>query len=149
MTLLSKPNAFNPGADLWIVPDSKNSAWTKRLDWHLNFQLVKAMPLSPRPLETPLLHVLRETNQSFSMESLPESAPLMIASSTYFPNKWTVHLSFKQDLEEWCVRLAPIWRGLTEPTLRVFLPTQIKPDDFSKAWAKETKMTEFTAVLDS
>ncbi|MGE0633038.1 MAG: hypothetical protein AB7O96_11555 [Pseudobdellovibrionaceae bacterium] len=149
MNLLSKPNAFNPGADLWVIPDARSSLWIKKIDWYLNFQLMKVTPLSPQPLSTSLLKVLRETELEFASTSVSESSPLLVGSSNFFPNKWTVQLMYHQSLEDWCEKIAKTWKGLGHPSLRIFLPTQVKSEEFSKIWAQETKNTDFSVVLDS
>lgn len=149
MTLLSKPNAFNTGADLWIVPDSRSSSWTKKIDWYLNFQLMKVTPRSPAPLTTSLLSILKETEITVSLPPVSNNSPLLVESSHYFPNKWTVQLLYNQSLEEWASKIVTTWQGLSSPTLRIFLPAQAKPEEFSNVWARLSKSTNFSVVLDS
>jgi|GEM_PF-1442158 len=61
INLLSKSKAFSPGSDLWIIPELSYSAWSRKIDWYLNFQLGRAMNHKRSPISTFLHTVLVET----------------------------------------------------------------------------------------
>jgi len=152
MNVLSSASAFNPGSDLWIVPDSPNCRWTQKLDWYLNFQIIKNQRhLSPEIRNFTKL-IQRETGLEVYDNSIPKSAPLMITSEAFFPNKWVVVVPMPPNYEIWVQEVSNIWENLKRPTLRVFLPTGQNAGSFHKEWQKryrrKDEVEDFTLVLD-
>ncbi|MBC7371156.1 MAG: hypothetical protein H7326_06305, partial [Bdellovibrionaceae bacterium] len=90
MNILSQASALNPGSDLWIVPDFSNSKWTQKLDWYLNFQMIKASRHLAPELRNYTLYVQRETGLPSFDPSAAAPQALMITSEVYLPNKWVV-----------------------------------------------------------
>ncbi|HWU43037.1 MAG TPA: hypothetical protein VN132_06345, partial [Bdellovibrio sp.] len=122
MNLVSPVSAFNPGADLWVVPHLEKSQWTARLDWYLNFQICRAS--RHKNAQTPLFvnEIIKEAELEKFYRPVSSKAPLMIASEQLLPNKWVVVLPWTEDADSWSKEIFRIWSGLKEPMLRVFLP---------------------------
>lgn len=149
VTVLSQASAWNPGADLWILPALTESPWTSKLDWYLNFQLSKASRHESQQVPEYLNSVLAQTEQATYKFSAQSLRPLMISSSELLPNKWVVLLSEKDfSGSEWITQAHSIWTGLQRPSLRIFLPPGQSAGQFQKEWVKHSDFQEFTVVLD-
>lgn len=148
MNVLSLASAFNPGSDLWIVSDTANCHWTQKLDWYLNFQIVKSQRhLSPE-IRNFTKYIQKESGLETYEVSVPKDAPLMITSEAFFPNKWVVVVPMTASFEVWVREVSNIWENLKHPSLRVFLPTGQNAGSFNKEWQKHHSFEDFTVVLD-
>lgn len=146
--VISQASAFNPGSDLWIVPDLEKSQWTARLDWYLNFQICKASRHSAPALPEYLKDVLAETGLRKKTFAATPVAPLMISSKELLPNKWVVVLPWEGDINPWTKHVVEIWKNLKMPSLRIFLPPGQNSGTFQGAWQAHHSSQEFTVVLD-
>lgn len=150
MTLgvLSQASAFNPGSDLWVMPDLEKSHWTAKLDWYLNFQICKSSrhvsPLLPQFLE----EVVEETG--LDQKKLPANSQhlLMIASEELLPNKWVVIIPWENDIAKWTAESFKIWQNLKEPSVRIFLPPGQNTGSLESQWRASESFQDFTVVLD-
>lgn len=148
MNVLSSASAFNPGSDLWIVPDTKSCRWTQKLDWYLNFQIIRQQRhLSPE-IRNFTKHIQSETGLDTYEISMPPAPPLMVPSESFFPNKWVVILPMTPQFSMWVREVSNIWENLKHPSLRIFLPTGQNAGSFHKEWQKHHSSEDFTLVLD-
>jgi len=148
MNILSQASAMNPGSSLWIVPDFSASKWTQKLDWYLNFQMIRSSRhLSPE-LRNFTVYVQRETGIDTFDNSPSKNQPLMILSEPFFPNNWVVMVPMADNFNQWVRNVSDIWENLKNPTLRIFLPTGQSASSFEKAWHKHHSFDDFTVVLD-
>ncbi|KHD89435.1 MAG: hypothetical protein OM95_03470 [Bdellovibrio sp. ArHS] len=146
LSVLSQASAFNPGAELWIVPDLEKSQWTARLDWYLNFQVSKASRHVSPALPSYLQEVLTETElPQFAVKT---TQPLMISSEELLPNKWVVIIPWQDDLNTWITQGFEIWHKLKEPSLRLFLPPGQSAGRVQQEWQTHHSFEDFTVVLD-
>jgi hypothetical protein len=148
VTVLSQASAFNPGAELWILPDLEKSPWTAKLDWYLNFQISKASRHQDPKLSNFLREVEKETEQAAVTKIQIPEAPLMIVSEEHLPNKWVVILPHAENFEAWVEKISSVWTGLQRPGLRIFLPPGQNAGQLQKFWQKHQDFQEFTVVLD-
>lgn len=148
LSVLSQASAFNPGADLWIVPDLEKSPWTAKLDWYLNFQICKASRHVAPVMPPYVTEVLRDTE--LNVRSAPPllDGPLMVSSQNLLPNKWVVVLPWAGDLSAWSAQIYEIWSRLKEPSLRIFLPPGQSTGSLQLAWQSHHPVPDLTAVLD-
>lgn len=146
-SVLSQASAFNPGSDLWIVPDLEKSQWTAKLDWHLNFQICKSTRHLPKELPAYLKEVIQQTELSLSTPEVDKD-PLMISSSSLLPNKWVVIIPWQNDLNLWCEKLFKVWKDLNQPSLRIFLPPGQSAGLLQGALPDHGGPEDFTVVLD-
>jgi hypothetical protein len=145
--ILSQASAYNPGADLWILPESNQSKWNKRMDWYLNFQLVKSTRHQPleidKDLEETIDHCgLKEWFRTSKMSQL------LIGSAHLLPNKFVLQVEGSEDFESWVAQIYKAWTEIGKPTLRIFLPTGKNIGDFNQFWHRESDFEDFTVVLD-
>lgn len=100
LNILTPINQFNEGDDIWVFPDLQKSKALKKLDWYLNFQAY---------------------NSNFSNKNTT-----LIPSHKKLPTKAIVTIPFDGNLGHWCASINKTWQGLNHPTIRVFLPDNIK-----------------------
>jgi hypothetical protein len=146
---LESLSAFSPGSKLWIVADQKSSRWAEIIDWELGFQLTRADhhkdPIAAKRLE----EIVKAVEMKVPSFSKDKEAPLMVASTKYLPNTFTVKVPYEGEKAKWLKSVASVWANLNFPPLRVFLPKGIEFDDFKKQWAQKDVAQEISVVLDS
>lgn len=150
VTLLSQASAFNPGADLWIIPSaSTQSSWRQRVDWYLNFKLTNSHRHQSFHLNTFLQEILEETElkSEIDQQKTDTHAPLMIGAFPNLPCRWVVEVPVHS--EPWAEQCHLIWKQLNFPSLRVFLPQTILPGQFQEAWLQNSSVEEYSIVSDS
>jgi len=148
MNVLSLASAFNPGSDLWIVPDAESCRWTQKIDWYLNFQIINCQRhLSPETRNF-TKYIQKEVGLDPYDVITPKNAPLMITSEGSFPNKWVVVVPMAATFDIWVREISNIWENLKHPSLRIFLPTGQNTGTFNQAWQKHHSFQDFTVVLD-
>lgn len=148
MNVLSLASAYNPGSDLWIVPDFPSSRWTAKLDWYLNFQIVRSTRHTSPELRNFLLYVENETGLEHMQPQILKTSPLMITSEAFLPNKWVVVVPTDDNFTHWVRQVSAIWENLKHPSLRIFLPTGQNAGSFHKEWQNHHIFEDFTLVLD-
>lgn len=136
-------SALGSGSDVWIIAGLDDSKWARKIDWYLNFQLMRAEPRHVGSIakpSIPLLGFVEQAKEQWDFEmpkvQLSEAAPLMIASSSLLPNVTTVQVTLGQGDESWVAQCHRIWSNLGRPSLRVFLPGAMSSEKFAKQWSK-------------
>ncbi|MGZ3769837.1 MAG: hypothetical protein ACXVCP_09425 [Bdellovibrio sp.] len=147
-SVLSQASAFNPGSDLWIMPELEKSNWTAKLDWYLNFQICKSSRHVSHHVAPYLEHVVTETGLEQKHISMEQAQPLMIASSELLPNKWIVVIPWQNNMGQWAQQCFKIWQSLKEPSIRVFLPPGQNAGELESQWRPKESFQDFTVVLD-
>lgn len=146
--LLSVASAFNPGQDLWIVPDTAGSRWTVRLDWYLNFQITKTSRLSPATLPHEMLDILREIDWEPSHPHTSAQAPLLVSCESRLPARWVAVVPDSSETDDWSARTVALWQGLGRPSVKIFLPTGLQAGAFTESWKRHSADSDFIMVPD-
>ncbi len=142
---LTKMTAFSTGANLWVLPDTVNSQWSRRIDWHLGFLITRAQHHKKIEMGTGLKEILTHCqieNQDFTQS---DNAPLLVSSQTHLPNQMTVCIQYSK-AKDWIQKAALIWKNLNYPSLRIFLPEGISPEDLMKDWPNPGFNSEISLV---
>jgi len=148
LQILSRLGAFGTGSSLWIFPNLDQSAWTRLMDWHLNFQISKAHKHRSKGLGANLKKIIK-SEELPSFYSLPKNAQaLLISSQNQVPNIQTVELPSENDEKNWIQNAFNTWSNLGRPKLRVFLPPQIDHSDFNHLWPDNDEESDVTVVPD-
>ncbi len=148
MTPLSHASCFNPGADLWILPEEGVSRWAKKVDWYLNFQLARVRTSSPLPIPEEIVKFISFCELPLPAIPFCDGKKNLVASHHLLPNRWSAQLVFQGQLEKWCKDIFEVWERLRKPTLRIFLPAGVNTADFLKSWSHLTTTDDFSLVLD-
>ncbi len=145
---LSQAGAFGPGSDLWILPPLRHSAWARKVDWYLNFQISRAKDHQFRKLD-PELEEIMNTNELLPLipvETSPVPPPLLIASHSHLPNQMTLEIPMDKELKNWVLLCHHIWKNLGRPSLRVFLPGPALFENFVEEWPDSQTATDISLV---
>lgn len=137
MTEKWKPLAFTQalshGAQLWAVSNPEHSSWNYKIDWYLSFLLQKTRLNS---LKAPFLSpdsLMKKYKLSSFQWSPSSPLPILIDSSSYLPNLWTLELEYSS---QWIQQVHDIWSSLNKPSLRIFAPKLTKKEEIEKKWEK-------------
>lgn len=148
ITKLSQASALNPGADLWVIPNTQHSKLSHRIDWYLNFQFLKNELYSPKTTAAILTNILNECEIEPPNSKRKKNDGLLIGSEKLLPNRWVVQFPYTNNLENWCKKIIHTWEGLGKPTLRIFLPTGLSAGEFQSIWDQTQSFNDFTVVVD-
>ncbi len=148
ITTLSQASALNPGAELWVTTDLEKSKWTAKIDWYLNFQIVKASRHQPPPLSEFLIKIIEKTNVEVQKMKPVTSASLLIYSQALLPNKWVAVVSYHDNLKEWMKNIYQVREQLQNPSLRIFLPAGQLTTTITEQLLTTDDEKEMTVVLD-
>lgn len=142
VTSLPSTQALTPGADLWVIGTSTESAWALKLDWSLNFQVLRASTHQKPVLSPDLSEVLNETGLE-RVEAPVTKSDLLIAADMNLPCRWVL------SLDNWdLASLKKTSQGLGDPALRVFLPRAIDTEKFVRQWTETMGERDFQLVVE-
>lgn len=131
LQLISQSQALKKGAQLWILSGPEYSTWNRRIDWYLCFQMRKSrLKKVEQPSGQTQSLLKKHRFYSFEWRS-PQCYPVLIESSKYLPNLWTVELPYHI---RWVNKVYDIWYSLNQPTLRIFAPHLVKEKEIEEKW---------------
>ncbi|MES2857076.1 MAG: hypothetical protein V4692_14505 [Bdellovibrionota bacterium] len=137
MKILDQLTAFTPDAQIWMIPDLENSAWTKKIDWYLNYQIQRSLPHRPASFSKDLADVIEKSEFDAPTLRLDPESPLMIACETLLPAKQAIVVPLKASEADWVSTCHRVWVGMGRPSVRIFLPKRITTQSFAKLWPKQ------------
>lgn len=126
---------LSEGCDLWIVADSASSRWSRKIDWYLNFQIMKSERHVARAMSPELISIENEWMVEHVDAGADPGTPLLIASGSCLPVSKTVVVPFQGDLKKWIATCVETWQGFRRPNVRIFLPDSVQPDVAQKSWS--------------
>ena len=147
MTVLSHSSALNPGADLWVLPDHLNSQWTPKLDWYLNFQIIRDSRKPRTQISNALAEIIQQTEFDLPRIPFDTNAGLLIPADKTLPARWVFTQAFN-NADDWALSIHKTWMSLGQPSLKIFLPTGLTAGQFSEHWQKVAVTGELSVVLD-
>ncbi len=130
--------SLKPGCPLWVVAQPAASQLTRKIDWYLNFQIMKAECHKRQTVSVELAQIEEEWGFDRPEISVTEQAPMLIPSHACFPNTQTVIVPFAGDGKRWAETIQKISVALKMSKIRVFLPDALSRDAFKKAWPKKS-----------
>ena len=141
--------ALEAGCALWLIGDAERSAWSRKIDWHLNFQVLRALAHQSPRLSPELRRVLEEAEvEAPELETVSEQAPLMIASRELLPNEQTVFVPVAEEGDAaWVKACHRVWESLGRPQAMFFLLDHMEPEAFTKSWPKDDRSAAVELVL--
>jgi len=139
-------NPWSGGYDFWFVADPEHSLWARKIDWYLNFQLMKANRHQPLAI-APELQAIAQKNEMDvpALEMLVDPSylrlPLLLACGNLLPVRTLIVVPFSESAEsqvsDWSRTCLKIWQNLNRPKVRVFLPNGVGFEDFRADWHQE------------
>ena len=144
--LIPSYSALQKGADLWVVSDPEHSLWNAKIDWYLHFQLrtYRRWKINPA-YKKKWDQMLQSYNMPLFHWEAPASKALLIESSHYLPNLWTLELAYSP---EWLNEVYKIWMSLNQPSLRVFAPKIFSKKTWEDNWSQISKKIATEYVLE-
>ncbi len=139
--------AFHGGADLWVVTNAERSSWTQKIDWHLNFQLLRSQTHKSLQPTSELEDVMKKWDvEPLASRDLTE-APLLLPSSMLLPNHAVLWVPYDdKDRRGWVRKVHEMWSSLDSPKLRIFLPIGFELSLFVKEWSGRKEILERALV---
>lgn len=134
---LANPGAFGQGADLWVIPDPKNSPWARKIDWYLNLQIQRAKNHKSKKIPDQLKEILAANELDLPDFDIKGDTPLLVNSHNHLPTRSVLHVPMSKIAENWVAECHSIWMKLSKPTVRFFLPEEISDDIFENQWPKD------------
>lgn len=148
LIVLSSTQSFNSGSDLWVLPDFNHSKLVCKIDWLTNFQLGRLERKTPPKISDELETILQKTEfPRFNQLNITE--PLLIPSEQRLPNRWVGIVPFHGDLNPWCKKILKLYEDLNQPSLRIFLPTNLSMNQFTETWRSISSLEDFSLVLEN
>ena len=77
---LDPKTSLASGCDLWIVTEAARSKWARKIDWYLNFQILRASLHESKTISPELQAVMEKWDFEAPDVGAGSEAPLMIAS---------------------------------------------------------------------
>lgn len=149
LIVLSINQAYNPGAELWVVPDFEHSQIASKLDWYNSFLAGKMTRKEFKQMDSHLVEILNETElPKFVYESKSDDI-ILIPTQSKFPNRWTAFVPYDNNLAVWCKKTYKLYLDLKNPTLRIFLPTNLSLSEFTEAWRSISSSQDLSIVLEN
>ena len=136
---LDEFKALSAGCEVWLIGSPSASRWTRKIDWYLGFQIMKASRHETAEISGVLRSILEREEIAPVEFGSAETAPLMIASERLLPNSKTVMIPYRGNLDAWVEACHRIWQDLTCPKTRVFLPDAVAIQDFVSAWPRQSR----------
>ena len=130
---LSPAQALNGGAQLWVLSNPEYSSWNYQIDWYLSFLLQKTRINTLKATSLSSDSLIKKYKLFSFQWTPPSSFPILIDSSSYLPNLWTLELEYSS---QWLHQVYEIWSSLNRPHLRIFAPKPIKKEEIEKKWKK-------------
>jgi hypothetical protein len=138
---LNTASAFNPGSELWVIPELDASSVSRKIDWYLNFQIYQFLNHKKSELSDRVKEILQACElKKFDFVETKKSKKLgiLISSSTLLPNRWTYYIEGSHALSGWLEQIQMVWTGLGKPSLRIVAPSNYTYSEFKeKIDAKE------------
>lgn len=134
--ILNDQSGLNGNAQLWILTQPDSSAWSARLDWHLNGLISQAEHRRPQKMSATLLEVLKSEELEIPITVTANTQSLLIASEKLLPNQQTVFLTLEGSIEKWIKQGLEIANKLQSNSIRFFLSPQIKQEEITRVLEK-------------
>jgi hypothetical protein len=138
---LSESVAFSEGSDLWVFCDPAHSAFARKIDFYLNFQMARTQKFQPKPFAAGLQSILKD-NQLEELQLAPSaSACCLISTRRALPCRYVVVVLWNQSEQGWIEETRKVWQKLGSPSLRLFLPKAMAAFDMNLGWSTDSAAT--------
>lgn len=153
MNLLTQNSAIQGGHDLWVLPHYQSSQWTPQIDWMMNFQILKTSRVKFKSIDLQIYRILKENEIHLHQIEL-DTDYLLIPTQLFFSNRWVLYCSNIVNSEgevlssRWLKDIHRLWKGLKNPSLRIFLPRSVHAPEIYKEWQSFEPEFEIAIVPD-
>lgn len=118
---ISYPSAcYAPGADLWVVPATANSAWYKKLNWYCSSQLTIWAYKKKPAFSDKLKQIIESESLPFSDDHSSTSKNILVDTANVFPNRAVLALDVSTGLTTWLSEIKAKSNQLNTNKIRIF-----------------------------
>ncbi len=118
---LAAVQAFDPGADLWMIEDNFNDHWWNEIDFRSGFLLSASLYHHKKPMPRQIETLLSETELKTYTFHEDENL-LLLGTAQHFHNRWI--LLWKNNPEPAVKKMAQMAEQLKVKNIRVFSADQ-------------------------
>lgn len=142
--------SWTAGCDLWVTSAPDKSAWSRRMDWYLNFRITKGFQSSMPERSPGLETLLSKVKWAIPRKKDWNTDTLLIAANQSLPCKWVLVLEDlnPDSITDGLKKLLKIWKDFNQPKMRLFLPSQLNQDALRKSWSSLELPQDFELVLE-
>ncbi len=126
---LSQAAALSPGSDLWIFAQPRISAFSRKIDFYLNFQMAKAEQREFPSLSKKLKEIIEQNDLGELLKPIPTPNTILISAQTQLPCTQVVVINEVGNKENYIEAVFDIWKKLGKPSVRVFMPSFLDEAD--------------------
>lgn len=126
---LSNTSAFGPGSSLWLLPSIEKSDWARKLDWYLNLQISKSRNHESQQWSENIKEIITENEIELKPFKAAKKQPLLVGLKRPLPFNQVVEVPFDGNAENWVQSCEKVWLELGKPSVRLFLPHNLSPND--------------------
>jgi hypothetical protein len=144
---LSQAGALSSGSEVWVFPGLSHSAWARRADWYLNFQITRAANHALPQISAELMDILKA--EEIPLKSFPswQKDPLMVITDGRLPTGQVIEVSFGGDFKSWLKKVYEVWQKLHVTSVRIFLPEGHESTQFQQHWPASTDAVDISLVV--
>jgi hypothetical protein len=138
---MTSHQSFQSGAELWITPHPTQSSWTAKIDWLINFQILKAKQLKPQMM-SPELKQIQQLCQIHAPEQQPTPERFLFPVGDHLPTQWLAVMPYTETEQNFLAETLSILKSFQAKTVRIFLPKSIKLDLAKKFFEQKKSSVE-------
>jgi hypothetical protein len=155
MNTLSQSTALLSGSDLWVLPQYEESSWTGKIDWILNFIILKNIRHQRSKILPQMREFIQETQFPASeiKSDSYNSNMLLVVSEKLVPNRWVIHCPMladsgdKNEAKLWIKQILSAAKSLHAPSVRVFIPKSIPSVELMPLFDQELKLLKYPVEM--
>lgn len=145
-TKLSNTSAFGPGSSLWLIPSIEKSEWARKLDWYLNLQISRSRNHVTKDWSNEIKDIVTENEIELKPFKASKKQPMLVGTKRPLPFDQVVEIPFDGNSENWVQTCEEVWRGLGEPSVRLFLPPSLSANELQSTSKNFRAAEEFTFI---
>jgi hypothetical protein len=126
--------AFQSACDLWVIPEK--GAWLARLDWHLNWQVCKALEHAPATPAPELLDLVREQDFDFDFKGARGPKPLLVSAEGLLPTSLCLIRTEEDTPAAETTAIREYASSLKANRILLFTSAKVNPAKVADAWEK-------------
>lgn len=128
---------------LWVIPPPGKSAWFAKIDWYLNWQMIRGLAHESQRPSTELLRLAREHGLPEPILSSTTRTPLMIAARGRLGTDQCVVLEMSDSVADWLKLVHDLTVKLGSAKTRVYLPSGTSRAKAQELWKNITAKDKF------
>jgi len=143
---LNSISSLSEGAPFWFIHPRAKSAWTRKIDWLINFQLARATLWQRPTISTFLKEELADRESEFEVKSFDNSSDLIVSVKAFLPAKAIIQIDI-DDSSKWLERVDEVSSQIGANIYRVFPKDSDDPLELKARIAKSIKFASEVSLV--